>query len=123
MNRYKSQITRAWWFALLATTVASLLPNMGPPTTPLFDIGLDKFIHLGTYLVLAAVPALFFNPGAPLVRSILLVAAMSFGIEMAQDMVPGRLFSWGDVIANMLGVILGAVIGLYSRRFEIVYSR
>ena len=122
MNRYKNQITIGWWLALVATTVASLLPDSGPPTTPLFGIGLDKFIHLATYLILAAVPALVFNSGAPIVRSVILVAVMSVGIEMAQDMVPGRLFSFGDVIANVVGVVTGTLIGLYSRRFEIKYS-
>jgi len=121
VNRYKRQIVVAWWLALIATTTASLMPNMGPPTTPLLGLGMDKIIHLATYFVLAAVPALFFRSGGPIIRSVLLVAAMSIGIEFAQDLVPGRLFSMGDVIANMLGVLPGLVIGLYSRRYRLEY--
>ena len=120
MNQYSKYITIFWWCALVAVTIASLLPNMGPPTTPFFEIGLDKFIHLATYLALAAVPAAFFRSGSPLAGSIFLVAALSVGIELAQNLVPGRLFSLGDVVANLLGAFLGAMTGLYFRRFVFV---
>jgi len=117
VTRYRKYIPAGWWIALVATTVASLLPNMGPPTTPVFDIGLDKFIHLVTYLVLAAVPVVFFKSGPTLAGAILLVVVLSGGIEFAQDQVPGRLFSLGDVVANLLGAFLGVMTGLYFRRF------
>lgn len=123
VNRYKNQIIFCWWLAMAVTATASLLPDMGPPTTPLFGIGMDKFIHLATYLVLATVPALFFSRGKAVVRSVILVAVLSAGIEIAQEFTPGRLFSMGDVMANILGVFLGVVIGLYCRRFGLVYLR
>jgi len=118
--QYRKYIPLCWWAALVATTVASLAPNMGPPTTPIFEIGLDKFIHLATYLVLAVVPAVFFRSIPALAGVIFLVVALSVGIEFAQDQVPGRLFSLGDVVANLLGASLGTLTGLYFRRFVIV---
>ena len=51
---YKKWVIVLWWLALGVTTAFSLHPKMGPPTTPLIEIGLDKFIHFGTYLVLSA---------------------------------------------------------------------
>ena len=123
VKRYRKQIILTWWCALITVTVVSLQPNMGPPTTPLLGIGMDKFIHLGTYLLLVAVPAVIFNSGRLIVLSVLLVATMSIGIEFAQNLVPGRLFSMGDVIANMTGVFLGTATGLYFRRFGLEYFR
>ena len=120
---HQSLIIVFWWCALIGTTTFSLLPNMGPPTTPVFDIGLDKFIHLGTYLLLALIPALFFSQGKALAGSLVLVATLSIGIEFAQNMVPGRLFSLGDVVANMIGVIFGLGVGLYARRHGPGYFR
>ena len=120
---YKKWVIVLWWLALGVTTAFSLHPKMGPPTTPLFEIGLDKFIHFGTYLVLSALPALLFSPGKATNLSVLLVAALSICIEFAQDLVPGRLFSTGDVLANMTGVVSGVGIGLYLRWLRLRYFR
>ncbi len=47
--------------------------------------------------------------GASVMRSVLLAAALSYGVELAQNMVPSRVPSMKDVVFNVMGAALGAI--------------
>jgi hypothetical protein len=94
----------------LILTVAMLWPMDQAPPTP---EGSDKFVHLAAFATLAF----------PLARTnrisllLVLIAASAFGgmIELIQPTF-NRSADLNDWIADILGVMLGIVLGLIYRR-------
>jgi VanZ family protein len=115
---------RGLWIVLSAILVAavvwsSLQPDFGPDVPANFD----KVEHFAAYLGLALwFTGLFARSGYWIVAAALV--ALGLAIEAAQDaMNLGRSAEALDVLANVLGVMLGLVIALgwsggWARRFE-----
>lgn len=68
----------------------------------------DKLLHLVTYAVFAALGAIITLKPRPFLILCLLIVVYSGLMEWGQSFVPGRVMSWGDMIANALGILLGA---------------
>ncbi|WP_132057930.1 VanZ family protein [Halorussus amylolyticus] len=89
-------------------------PSSGVPHTgPLGLFGFDKWLHVLAYGGLAGALATALAPGRGVGRAVVLAAALALaygvGIEFAQAVVPTRAFSVGDILANVVGVTVGAV--------------
>lgn len=97
----------AWFVVVAAVVVASLLPAAAPPGT----WGFDKILHFGVFLVLAAVPAVVLSQNRTMLGAVVILFFVGLGIEIAQSFVPGRVGSGGDFLADVLGVLAGAVAG------------
>lgn len=97
-----------------ATTYLSLTPS--PPST---RIGWDKIPHVLAYAALAFLLILSLRPGktGPLAVVISLGAVLAYGvaIEFVQR-VTGRSFEVADMVANAIGAVSGALLGLLARR-------
>lgn len=115
---------RGLWIALSVVLVAavvygSLQPDFGPDVPANFD----KVEHFAAYLGLSLWFTGLYARGR---YWIVVVALVAFGlaIEFAQDaMQLGRSAEALDMVANVLGVMLGLVIALrwsgeWARRFE-----
>lgn len=98
------------------------MPSSG--STPTFPVGTDKVVHGIMYLTLAAclVPELGRKQAsAPLANRLFTaqcvwVLASAYGglIELLQMwMGLGRSAEWGDLVADVIGAAIGAVLGLY----------
>src|SRR5947207_11513956 len=89
--------TRTWSFYLTSgdAALAELIQN------------LILFIPLGIGLALAL-------PRRP-VAAVFLGALLSFGIEFAQQYIPGRDPSVGDVVANTISTALGVLLVVSAR--------
>ena len=104
---------RLWlglWIAGLILTVATCvlpLPKM-PLPTPI--IHLDKIEHLVAYTVLAGWAAMLFAARRALAWAVCGLIGLGLAIEGVQSMLPWRSASAGDVIANLVGVVLGGVL-------------
>lgn len=94
-----------WVLALVVVAVGSLLPPSALPEAPRVS---DKLVHVAMYFVLmAAAVQLFASPRALLGVAVAL-AAYGLLLEVAQHtLTTTRMFEWGDVLANTLGVVLG----------------
>jgi hypothetical protein len=102
---------------LLAMTILGL--TLAPPMTlPLPDIGLlqiDKLYHFAAFSAFI-LPAAILHPRG--LRWILPTGlALGLGIEILQPQV-GRECSSLDFLADVLGLILGAALGLSLRRYR-----
>jgi len=79
-------------------------------SSTLFGVGLDTWLHLGTYAVLACL--LGFARDATTARALVLVvivvAAYGAGVEVVQALLPARAFDSGDAAANAVGAGAGA---------------
>lgn len=94
-----------WILALVVVAVGSLLPPSALPEAPRVS---DKLVHVAMYFALmAAAVQLFASRGALLAVSFAL-AVFGLLLELAQGtLTTTRMFEWGDVAANTLGVVLG----------------
>ncbi len=100
-------VMTAWLAVVVAVVVAALQPAAGPPGV----WGVDKVIHFGVFLVLAAVPAAVLLGRRAMLGSEVFLLAVGLGIEVAQSFIPERVGSGGDFLADVLGVLAGAAVG------------
>lgn len=97
--------------ALVVLTALSLLPL--PVASPV--AGSDKFLHLAAW-GLAVVPAAL-ALGGRVLPVIALFMMWSIAIEFVQPLA-GRFFEVADMLANAVGLSLGAGLGIALRRFS-----
>ncbi len=116
--------TRRWLLPVavaLFILVASLVPVSpgGPSPDTILLLPADKFGHLVSYAVLAAVTVLTSRHDSLAWRDLILVAVgvtlFGAGIEVLQAFVPTRQFSVGDMAANGIGALGGVLVGRWLR--------
>jgi VanZ family protein len=110
----------AFVLALLATTIACLLPGdalLSPPIPHL-----DKIVHASAWAVIAlcATTAFALHRHARWLALGLLL--WSLAIEWLQQYVPNRSFEWADLCANGIGVVAGIVLARVIRHLPVVSS-
>lgn len=110
------------WAALIAAI--SSIPNNFPATDP-SELNVDKIVHFGEYVVLAALAvtaAVRGSPGASrgLLAALVIVSAWAFGAadELYQHLIPGRDPNPLDWAADAFGAVVGAVLALVVMRPE-----
>ena len=75
---------------------------------------MDKLGHFGAYAALAFLPALFGRSMQWLIGITVCLAAAGILLEAGQLLVPGRVPSFIDGLANTTGVLVGCLVGLIS---------
>jgi len=111
------------WMALL--TILSLVPadnlDMDGPDIPY----LDKWAHLGFYLIAMVLGALFLmeqhRPGKVRKRPLMVLGILLVGYGMIIEFLQGisgqqRSAEWWDLAANIMGIILGGWVSLFILR-------
>ncbi len=105
------------WQLLLCVLIAVVSYLAITPTPPLAtDLGWDKLNHLAAFAALTFTGCLGF-PGARRVMWGVLPGMLVLGglIEVVQYFVPGRSSEWLDLVADALGIALGAALALSLR--------
>lgn len=90
--------------AFVAVTGAALVPDLGPPGR----YHADKAVHAVAYAILTFLPLRLARAPGHASLIVLAVALLSGATELAQLIVPGRYFSFGDLAANAAGLTIGA---------------
>lgn len=85
--------------ALVAVSVGCLLPAGWLPLLPN-----DKALHFGAYAGLTLLSLRIAHGWHELALWVLGLALSGWLIEVLQNLVPGRRFSWGDMVANLAGI-------------------
>jgi VanZ family protein len=100
---------------LALITILSLLPAWFLPASVTGVVGLDKVVHAGLYGILGALvywARAADRKGPP--RAGWALGAMGYGVlmEVLQLTLSGvrRGFSWGDILANAVGVAAGWLV-------------
>ncbi len=86
-------------------TVTSLLPGGASELDHL-----DKLVHVLAYYIFAVLAYRALNNKKHYTLVCLGIIAYSALLEVGQSYAPGRLMSGYDLLANILGVILGAAV-------------
>lgn len=106
-----------WLGGLIALAPLSLLPGTAPPTGVWdIDLSLDKVFHVIAYGGLAGIPMLALRIVGWRAACVVVALLASLGYEIGQAYVPGRSFGYDDLLANLGGVALGVVLGIWVRR-------
>lgn len=93
---------------MVATIVLTLLPNTHPNT----QHHIDKLMHFGAYFIMSIIPAMICRKPA-LVFIAVLLCIVGIGTEIGQLFVPERSGTLGDVAANLSGVLVGTLCGVF----------
>lgn len=88
--------------ALAGVSLGCLLPAGWLPLLPN-----DKLLHFGAYAGLTLLSLRIAQGWQELGLWVLGLALSGWLIEVLQNMVPGRKFSWGDMVANLAGILAG----------------
>ena len=105
-----------WICSIILVIFLSLLPKL---ELPLEFRESDKVELFLAYLWLGVLPFFAFSPPVALRRALFMVP-LGISLEFAQIMVPGRFFSFGDMLANAAGVALGIwIAGVVKKRFKV----
>ena len=108
----------AWLLGVLFFGILALCPVRFPFLEyPLIGaLSLDYVLHSLGFAWLAVGFPLLFNSRLMLCASPLLVAMLTVNLEFWQMHIPNRRFSEKDIVAGVIGVLLGTLVGLAVRR-------
>ena len=102
----------AWIAGIAAFLAVSVMPLSRSPL-PGVEMG-DKIAHFGDFFVLALFPVV---TGAVRVRTVFLVLlVLAITSESLQALVPFRSCEVADLAADVMGLLLGLVIGVVLAR-------
>lgn len=90
-----------------AILVGSLSTEIGPPA--LFPYS-DKFIHMSAWAALTAVSVLALRSNRISLAIATFLLLSSGAVELTQAFVPGRSASYGDLLANAVGIVAGGLL-------------
>lgn len=99
-------VKAAWFISMAFVARLSLMPAVDMPQ--LFP-GADKIAHCLAYGWLAVLPFFGFEKMRAAFVGAVLMLPYGIILELAQEHVPGREFSFGDIAADGVGVFLGMV--------------
>jgi VanZ family protein len=106
-----SMVMKAIWIISVAlVSYLSLVPKI---EFPINVAGIDKVYHSLAYLWLATVPFLGFRRLRIAFVAASLMIPLGIALEYVQRlMAMGRYFEVGDMIANLIGVLVGVALGM-----------
>jgi VanZ family protein len=109
--------TQAWRWLLLALAAAITTLALMPVPPEQAGLGWDKLNHLAAFAALALC-AVFGWRSSRGARLAVLLALLAFGgmIELLQLHVPNRTGEWSDLLADGVGIGLGALLALWWLR-------
>jgi VanZ family protein len=106
-----------WVAGLLALAPLSLLPGTAPPVGVWdIDLSFDKILHVIAYGGAAGIPMLALASVRWRAAGVSIALLASLAYEIGQSFVPGRSFGYDDLLANLGGVALGVMLGVWIRR-------
>ena len=101
-----------WLLSIALVCYLSLTPTAEFPVN--FE-NADLVYHALSYLWLAFLPSFAFRRARIGLLCAILMIPLGLALEFGQTAVPGRFFSVFDIGANVLGAIIGAVMGKFLR--------
>lgn len=107
VHRLQQVILWCWMISMGCVLYGSLSPDLS------VDIRIqnsDKIMHALAYAWLALGARMSFIPASKSFGLGLFLLGLGLGIELVQSVIPGRFFSWADILANFLGILSGLAV-------------
>ena len=102
-----------FFVGLLAVIALSVVPQGAIPDTGLSD----KLDHLASYAALAFTGGIAHRGKRSLFMLVAGLLLLGAGLELVQALLPGRIASGYDVLANLAGVALGSAAAILTNTF------
>lgn len=99
----------------------SWLPHFRPENyvATHYAIAGDKWVHMASYFLASLLGLIIFHYNKGLVLlSFLLLFSISVLVECIQYFIPGRGFSWMDILFNAVGILLSYIIFRVKRGMQ-----
>lgn len=113
-DRVRKLLRTAFLGGLVLVSVLSLLPPAVIEPVHIWD----KAAHASAYAALALVGGFGFPGRRALLRIGLGLLLLSGALEIAQAAVPGRETSAADMLANLIGIVVGSLLVLGARAYR-----
>ena len=105
-----------WFFGISGLTVLAVLPNV-----MVVENGADKMLHIAGFCFLTLWPTMTFIRRNHIYMSAMALIAAGMAVEILQAFAPTREPSIEDMMANIIGVVAGLVIGFLIRSDTLRY--
>ncbi len=116
-STFSPAVARAWQLLLLVLLAIVSYLALSPTPAPELSLSWDKLNHLGAFAALTVCGLLgFCLHRAGSWRVLLPLFAFGGLIELVQFAVPGRRPDWDDLVADALGMALGAGVAMALAR-------
>lgn len=102
----------AWLAGLGLVVVGSLLPGSSPAIAWVGGVS-DKLLHFLAYAALAVLAVAGADDRRAVLRAVLIMLVLGVVLDYLQRFVPGRGFELGDILADYVGVLCGASLGMW----------
>lgn len=113
--RQNRKTTYYFIFAISSVVIFSCLPNFHPDKyiNDRYDTRGDLWIHAAAYCLMGILGGILLYPSLRLmVANLVVLMIVSVLMEFVQLIVPERGFSFLDILSNILGIIIAAVVVL-----------
>lgn len=108
------QMLLVWCYALIIGYVSlvddSSPENIVPDLNSFGIVDLDKIAHAAAYALFVWLALSIFRSPKAAIISCILIAIYSLILELMQELVPSRETSLSDFLANVVGILLGAIL-------------
>ena len=98
----------AFYLGILLVIALSLIPQDAMPDPETWD----KANHVAAYGAIAVAGGLGYRSRRALLRIALGLLLLGAGLELAQSVLPGRVASVADLLANAIGIALGLLLAV-----------
>jgi VanZ family protein len=106
-TKYQSIWQIIFWLVFLTLLGLTLSPELPRSVVPIEHI--DKLYHFIAFAGFAFIFCMAY-PSVGFLWSIGLSSLLGLGIEIVQDYIPGRSFSWWDMLADCAGILMGCYL-------------
>jgi len=104
------------WLLLFAVLIGL---SVQPYYTPSGNNHIDKVLHFIGYAAISFLPVIFFKARRKVYWSEAFIIFTAFATEGAQHFMPTRTASFGDLVANLIGVTAGIFIAYIFKKILI----
>ena len=100
-----------FFVGLLAVIALSVIPSGAIPNTGLSD----KMDHMAAYAALALAGGIAIRGARSLLMLVAGLLLLGLGLELVQALLPSRLASGHDILANVIGITLGSTAAISKK--------
>ena len=111
LYRYRTQFRVLFWFALVGSYIAAVLPQDVAPTIGTLS---DKAHHVFAFVVLGLLLRLAYRINYW--YGLLILIAYGGIIELSQYFTPDRCAEYKDIVADTIGTFIGLKLYKYLRK-------
>ena len=111
LYRYRTQFRVLFWFALVGSYIAAVLPQNIAPTIGTLS---DKAHHVFAFVVLGLLLRLAYRINYW--YGLLILIAYGGIIELSQYFTPDRCAEYKDIVADTIGTFIGLKLYKYLRK-------